>query len=91
MKTLWKSHRVFGYEVARAAGPDGYELVILQTAPHKQEVAPAHMLMPVSEQEVAFEAQVRLIEAIERARFLGMDAETLRAAFEAALAQAAGD
>jgi hypothetical protein len=91
MRTLYKSHRVFGYEVARAAGPDNTELVILQTAPHKQEVSPAHMLMPVSDREALFEAQVRLIEAIERARFLGVDAETLRAAFEEALEKAGGD
>jgi hypothetical protein len=32
-----------------------------------------------------FEAQVRLIEAIEKARFLGLDNDALRAAFEAAL------
>jgi hypothetical protein len=91
VKQLYRSHRVFGYDVARAAGPDGTELVILQTAPHKQEVSPAHMLMPVSDKELAFEAQVRLIEAIERVRFLGVDAETLRAAFETALESAAGD
>lgn len=85
MKQLWKSHRVFGYEVARAKAEDGQELVVLQTAPHKQEVSPAHMLMPVDEKEVAFEAMVRLIEAIERARFLGLDNDALRTAFESAL------
>lgn len=84
-KQLWKSHRVFGYEVARATTEDGTELVVLQTAPHKQEVSPAHMLMPVSDGEVVFEARVRLIEAIEKARFLGLDVETLRAAFEDAI------
>ena len=85
MKQLWKSHRVFGYEVARATAEDGTELVVLQTAPHKQEVSPATMLMPVSEKEAAFEAMVRLCDAVEKARFLGLDNEALRIAFESAL------
>lgn len=84
-KQLYRSHRVFGYEIDRFRGQDGVERVLLQTAPHKEDVSPVHMLMPVSEQEVAFEAQVRLIEAIEKARFLGLDNDALRAAFEAAL------
>lgn len=82
MKQLWKSHRIFGYEVARATAEDGTELVVLQTAPHKQDVSPAHMLLPVSENEVTFEARVRLIEAIEKARFLGLDNDALRTVFE---------
>lgn len=85
MNQLYRSHRVFGREVARAKANDGTELVILQTAPHAQAVSPAHLLMPMSEQEVAFEARVRMIEAIEKARFLGLDNDALRAAFEAAL------
>lgn len=85
MKQLWKSHRVFGYEVARTTTEDGMELVVLQTAPHKQEVSPAHMLMPVSDKELTFEAMVRLTEAIERARFLGLDNDALRTTFESAL------
>jgi hypothetical protein len=85
MKQLWKSHRTFGYEVGRVQVEDGTELVVLQTAPHKQEVSPVHMLMPVSEKDVSFEAMTRLIEAIEKARFLGLDNDGLRSAFEAAL------
>lgn len=41
--------------------------------------------MPVSEQEIRFEAEVRLIEAIQNIRFLGLDNDALRQAFEAAL------
>lgn len=84
-KQLYRSHHVFGYELDRFRGHDGVERVLLQTAPHKEDVSPAHMLMPVSDQEVAFETQVRLIEAIEKARFLGLDNDALRAAFEVAL------
>jgi hypothetical protein len=84
-KQLYRSHRVFGYEVARARTEEGTELVVLQTAPHKHEVSPAHMLMPVGEKEAAFEARIRLIEAIERARSLGVDSDELRQAFEDAL------
>jgi hypothetical protein len=43
------------------------------------------MLMPVSEKEAAFEAMVRLIDAIEKARFLGLDNDAVRSAFESAL------
>lgn len=84
-KQLYRSHRVFGYEVARTTTEDGTELVVLKTAPHKQEVSPAHMLMPVSEKEAAFEATIRLSDAIEHARFLGLSLDTLRAAFEDAI------
>ena len=85
MKQLWKSHRTCGYEIARTTTEDGIELVVLQTAPHTQAVSPAHMLMPVSEKEAAFEALVRLMEAIEQARFLGLDNDAVRSAFESAL------
>lgn len=84
-KQLYRSHRVFGYELDRFRGQDGVERVLLQTAPHPEDVSPVHFLMPVSEQEVAFEAHVRLIEAIEKVRFLGLDNDALRAVFEAAL------
>jgi hypothetical protein len=66
-----------GYEVARTRTDDGKELVILETAPHKQEVSPAHMLRPVSPQEAAFEVRVRLAQIVEHARFLGIDPELL--------------
>ncbi len=79
MRQLYKSHRTMGYEVARTRADDGAELVILQTAPHKQEVSPAHMLTPASPQEAAFDIRIGLAQIIERARFLGLDAETLGA------------
>ena len=85
MTTFYRSHRALGREVARAIIANGSDLVILQTAPHRQEVAPAHMLMPVSDAELAFEVQVYLIEAIEKARFLGFDNDALQIAFAAAL------
>lgn len=84
-RQLLKSHRTFGFETARATTPDGTELVILETAPHKLEASPAHLLMPVSDAEAAFEATVALMTAIDRARFLGVDMDVLRAAFERAV------
>ena len=84
-RKLYRSHRVFGYEVGRAAGPDGDDLVILETAPHQLAVSSARLLLPVSEQEAAFEATVRLAEAIDRARFLGLDMDQIRAALLSAL------
>ena len=82
-RQLWKSHRAVGWEIARATADDGTELVILQTAPHKQEVVPAYMMAPVD--DLAFEAQTYLIQAIEKARFLGLDMDALRRAFDEAL------
>lgn len=85
MKKLYRSHRTFGYELDRFRGGDGVERVLLQTAPHKEDVSLAHLLIPVSDKEAAFEVQMRLIGAIEEARFLGLDNDALRAAFEQAL------
>lgn len=82
MSQLFRSHRVFGYEVARTKAADGTELVVLQTAPHKQEVSPAHMLLPVSPDEATFEVRMSVLAAIERAQFLGVDIATLRTLFE---------
>ena len=78
---LVRNHRTFGYEVARTTGTDGRDLVILQTSPTKQDVAPAHLLMPVSANEATFEARMALAAALERCRFLGLDAETIAALF----------
>jgi hypothetical protein len=66
-----------GYEVARTRTDDGAELVILETAPQRQEVSPAHMLRPVSPAEAAIEIRISLAQIVERARFLGVDPETL--------------
>lgn len=88
MSKLYKSHRTFGYEVARTAA-DGYELVVLQTAPNqKLEVSLASLLMPVSPDEALFEARMALAAAIERARFLGVDAEQLSTLFQDELMRA---
>jgi hypothetical protein len=84
-KQLYRSHRMFGFERARAVAPDGTELVILETSPHKLEASPAHLLMPVSDQEAAFEVTMALAAAVERARFLGVDMDVLRAAFAKAV------
>ncbi len=84
-RQLLRSHRTFGFELARTHAPDGTELVILETAPHKLDASPAHLLRPVTDQEAAFEATVALMAAIERARFLGVDMDALRAAFEQAV------
>ena len=60
MRQLYKSHRTLGYEIARMRTDDGKELVILETAAHKQEVSPAHMLRPMSPEDAAFEVRVGL-------------------------------
>ena len=75
-KQLYRSHRAFGREVARAT--DGYkELVILETADQTMTVSPAYMLLPVSDGEAVFEARVRLANAVTQARFLGASSEAI--------------
>ena len=86
MTTLQKSHRAFGYVVARTTDDTGTDLVILQTAPHERVVSPAHMLQDVSPDDLAFEVRFSLIAAIEKAKFLGLDNDAIRAAFDLALA-----
>jgi hypothetical protein len=85
MKTLWKSHRLIGYEVARVTTADNQDLVILQTEAHRQEVSLAHMLLPVTDKEIVFHTVTELIQVVERARFLGMDTDMLQKAFDAVL------
>ena len=85
MKTLWKSHRLIGYEVGRVTTDDKQDLVILQTEAHRQEVSPAHMLLPVTDKELVFDTVTQLIQVVERARFLGMDTDMLQKAFDAVL------
>lgn len=75
---VWvRSHRTFGFELARTTAPAGREYVILQTDTHKEEVCFAHMLLPVSQQEREFEVRMLLVDAVLRARFLGINAETV--------------
>lgn len=90
MSKLVRSHRTMGYETGRARMDDGREVAILRTAPHKLEASLAHMLIPVSPDEVAFEVRMALAAAIERARFLGLDPATLRQLVEEEL-ERAGD
>lgn len=85
MNQFFRTHRTFGYFVGTAVDEDGTPLTLLRTGPHHIEAVPAHLLMPVSEAELAFEARVQLIAAIEKARFLGLDRDALRAAFDEAL------
>lgn len=85
MTQLLQSHRICGYETARTTDRDGRELVILQTAPHKEEVSLAHLVRPMTEAEVQFKVGVLLTEVIEQARFLGLDREQLAALFAAEL------
>lgn len=79
---MYRNHRTFGHLVARVPGPNNEELVILQTSPNKMEASPAHLLLPVSDAEIAFEARMALAAAIERVKFLGLDSETLRQLFD---------
>ena len=46
---LLQSHRVSGREIGRAKDHDGREFVILQTAPHRQEIVMACMVRPMTD------------------------------------------
>ena len=86
---LVKSHRTFGYEVARVPDPerDGRELVIVRTSDSPVgglDVVPAHTLMDVLADEVALRLQVELQQAIARARFFGLQPERIEALVQAA-------
>mgnify|MGYP001608779875 CR=1 FL=1 len=81
MSELLQSHRVAGYVTAHATDIDGRELVILQTAPHKEEVVLAHMLRPKTPAEVQFDVGVELTSVVLQARFLGLDRDTLAQLF----------
>lgn len=75
---LYRSHRTFGYLLATAPIEDGREYAILKTDDHTEVATFAHMLLPVKPEEVQFEARMALMAAIERAKFLGLDAETIQ-------------
>lgn len=85
MIQLYRNDRTIGREVARVRIPDGTELVVLQTALHKQEVAPLQVLRPVSDSQIRYEITRQLAEVIDHARFLGIDEETLQDLFERAI------
>jgi hypothetical protein len=85
MSELLQSHRTAGYPIARTTDQDGREFVILQTAPHKEEVVLAHLLRPLPMGEVKFKIGVLLAEVIEQARFLGLDREQIAVLFQAEL------
>ena len=85
MIQLYRNDRAIGREVARVRIPNGTELVVLQTALCKQEVAPIEVLRPVSESQVRYEITRQLAELIDHARFLGIDEETFQGLFERAL------
>jgi hypothetical protein len=84
-RSLLKSHRIIGWEVARTIDPKGMAVVVLQTSAHKQDLEYAHMVMPVDSQVVASDTLAKLIDAIITARFLGLDDDAIRAIFEQAM------
>ncbi|MEI6180707.1 MAG: hypothetical protein WCP31_08130 [Chloroflexales bacterium] len=84
-RQLYRSHRMFGYEIARVRHERGPELVVLETGPNEEAVSPAHLLMPVTEREAAFEVLMRLSGVVEYARFLGLTEDAVRENLETAL------
>ena len=77
MRQLYKSHNITGYELARVTTDDGQQLVLLETAFREYAVSPSHVLRPVSTEEALFDLRTEFAALLQRARFLGIDAETL--------------
>jgi hypothetical protein len=76
---LYRSHRDFGYLLATTEPQeDGRAFAILKTSDHTESATFVHMLLPVKDAEIEFEARMALLAAIERARFLGLDSETIQ-------------
>lgn len=86
---LYRAHRTLGYDAGRTQNADGKELVILHTSPHpgprEFSVTFGHMLIPAGTEDVQRQIMFELQEVLERATFLGLDADAIRAAFEGAL------
>jgi hypothetical protein len=84
---IYRSHRVFGIEIARTTADNGQEFVVLKTGPNREEVSLAHMLMPVSEQELNARVMLGLMEVLEQAAFFGLEKDKIREVFDRALEQ----
>jgi hypothetical protein len=79
---LYRSHRTFGFLRATTAPlEDGRVYAILQTDDHTEAATFAHMLLPVKDAEIEFDARMAMLAAIERARFLGLSNETIQTLF----------
>jgi hypothetical protein len=78
VRQLYKSHRTIGYELARISTADGQQLVLLETAFRKYAVSPSHLLSPISAEAALFDLRTEFAALLQRARFLEIDAETLR-------------
>lgn len=76
---LKRSHRTIGRVISETA--DGF--TILQTADHQYIAVKTIELLPVTDKEAEFDIRMLLAEAVERARFLGVDTERLEALLHA--------
>jgi hypothetical protein len=84
-RSLVKSHRVIGWEVARTIDPKGMDVVVLQTSAHQQDLEYAHRVMPADSQAVASDTLAKLTATIVAAHFLGLDEDAIRSVFEQAI------
>ena len=86
MTQLVKSHRAIGREVGRTATH-----VVIETGPQPGCLIaqPAHMTQPATLADAAMQIQFDLADLLERARFLGLDNETLQQLFDAEIHQEA--
>ncbi len=84
--TLIKSHRAIGREVGRTESH-----VIIETAPQPGCIIaqPAHMTQPATLDDAAMQIQFDLADLLARARFLGLDSETLQRLFDEEIHQEA--
>jgi hypothetical protein len=85
---LVRSHRIFGYEIARIPNPAdaGSELSIIRTGDSPVsglDVVPTHTLLEVGQDEVARRLAAEIEQAVARARFFGLPEEIISATITA--------
>jgi len=79
MSELVKSHRAIGREVGRTETH-----IIIETAPQPGNLVaqPVHMTQPATLRDAELQIRFDLADLLERARFLGLDGETLQRLFD---------
>lgn len=78
---LKRNHRTMGHVVGSFTPEGSSELTVLQVSPREKTVCESFKLMDVTLADVTLQVRFELAELLERARFLGLDNETLQQVF----------
>lgn len=85
-REYYRNHRTIGYKVGETV-IDGKHYTLLQTDARDPIASPTQELLPVSQRERQFEARMALVDAIKRARLLGINDEGIAGLLQEELAQ----